>query len=165
MRCKFLLATKIQNKIKAIRQLEQDSAYQRYLLEPESDVLVSFDHTFTFEEGMYQGQKRYHGHWKPSKHYLGPDRVSAFDGADDGEEFQCAQAIDSLTDVEFWLRNVARHPKSFWLPTATDKFYPDFVARLKDGRLVVVEYKGAHHCRRVGYGREKHHWRTLGKRE
>ena len=32
---------------------------------------------------------------------------------------------------------------SFWLPTATDKFYPDFVALLDDGRLLVVEYKGA----------------------
>lgn len=24
-----------------------------------------------------------------------------------------------------------------------DKFYPDFVCKLKDGRLLVVEYKGA----------------------
>src|SRR3546814_18102771 len=33
---------------------------------------------------------------------------------------------------------------SFWLPTATGKFYPDFVAELEDGRRLVVEYKGAH---------------------
>jgi type III restriction enzyme len=46
--------------------------------------------------------------------------------------------------VRFWIRNVARHPNSFWLPTATDKFYPDFVAQMEDGRLLVVEYKGAH---------------------
>ena len=39
---------------------------------------------------------------------------------------------------------MARHRESFWLPTATDKFYPDFVALLNDGRLLVVEYKGAH---------------------
>ncbi len=158
MRCKFLLATRIQNKIKAIKQMEQESVYQRYLLEPDSDVLVSFDHAFTFEEGMYQGQRRYHGHWKPGKHYLGPNRVPAFDGADDGEEFQCAQAIDSLPDVEYWLRNVARHPKSFWLPTATDKFYPDFVVLLKDGRLLVVEYKGAH----IAEGSDTAEKRTIG---
>jgi len=42
-----------------------------------------------------------------------------------------------------WIRNVARHTRSFWLPTTTDKFYPDFVAQLADGRLLVVEYKGA----------------------
>lgn len=158
MRCKFLLATRIQNKIKAIRQMEQECVYQRYLLEPESDILVSFDHAFNFEEGMYQGQRRYHGHWKPGKHFLGPNRVSAFDGADDGEEFKCAQVIDSLTDVEFWLRNVSRHPKSFWLPTATDKFYPDFVARLKDSRLLVVEYKGAH----IAEGSDTAEKRTIG---
>jgi type III restriction enzyme len=29
------------------------------------------------------------------------------------------------------------------LPTSTDKFYPDFVVRLKDGCILVVEYKGA----------------------
>jgi type III restriction enzyme len=45
--------------------------------------------------------------------------------------------------VEFWIRNVARRPESFWLPTASDKFYPDFVARLNDERLLVLEYKGA----------------------
>jgi len=30
------------------------------------------------------------------------------------------------------------------LPTSTDRFYPDFVAALTDGRLLVAEYKGAH---------------------
>ena len=33
---------------------------------------------------------------------------------------------------------------SFWLQTSTDKFYPDFVALLTDGRFLVVEYKGEH---------------------
>ena len=28
------------------------------------------------------------------------------------------------------------------MPTATDYFYPDFVAELHDGRVLVVEYKG-----------------------
>lgn len=31
---------------------------------------------------------------------------------------------------------------SFWLPTATDYFYPDFVCELADGRVLAVEYKG-----------------------
>ena len=31
---------------------------------------------------------------------------------------------------------------AFWLPTATDYFYPDFVAELADGRVLAVEYKG-----------------------
>ena len=91
----------------------------------------------------YRDQRRYRGRWKPRKHFLGADRVPAFDGAEDGEEFQCAQAIDSLPRLRYWIRNVARDPASFSLPTATDRFYPDFVAQLDDGRLLVVEYKGA----------------------
>jgi type III restriction enzyme len=46
--------------------------------------------------------------------------------------------------VRHWVRNLERQPEaSFWLPTSTDRFYPDFVAELTDGRLFVVEYKGA----------------------
>src|SRR3546814_2859737 len=93
---------------------------------------------------MYAGQCRYRVPWRPRRHFLGSDDVPAFDGTDNSEEFQCAQAIDSLPGLKFWLRNVASHPNSFWLPTATGKFYPDFVAELEDGRRLVVEYKGAH---------------------
>jgi type III restriction enzyme len=37
---------------------------------------------------------------------------------------------------------VSRHKSSFKLPTSTDYFYPDFVAMLNDGRILIVEYKG-----------------------
>jgi hypothetical protein len=36
------------------------------------------------------------------------------------------------------------NPLSFCLPTSTDKFYPDFIAKLNDGRILIVEYKDAH---------------------
>ena len=144
MRCKFLLAKKIESKIAAIRQEERSSVYQQHLFASAANPTVSFDAAFAFADDMYWDQRRYRGRWKPHKHFLGPDRVPAFDGADDGEEMQCAQVIDSLATVKYWIRNVARHPNSFWLPTATDKFYPDFVALLTDGRLLVVEYKGTH---------------------
>ena len=43
-----------------------------------------------------------------------------------------------------WVRNISGEPQtSFWLQTATDRFYPDFVVKLKDGRILIVEYKGA----------------------
>jgi type III restriction enzyme len=57
------------------------------------------------------------------------------------EEFLCAQAIDLLDEVDFWVRNLV-HPSQFWMPTSTQRTYPDFVVKLKDGRLLVVEYKG-----------------------
>ena len=158
MRCKFLLANTIQKKINDIRQQERDSVYQRCLFAPESKVSVSFDAAFTFVDGIYRDQRCYRGRWKPRKHFLGPDRVPAFDGVEDGEEMQCAEIIDSLAKVKYWIRNVARHPESFHLPTATDKFYPDFVAQLKDGRLFVVEYKGAH----IAEGSDTAEKRTIG---
>jgi len=51
--------------------------------------------------------------------------------------------IDNLPQLKFWIRNLSRRfQTSFWLPTSTDRFYPDFVALLEDGRILVVEYKG-----------------------
>lgn len=145
MRTKFILARKLRDRIAAARAAERNAVYQRYLFAPEAKVEVSFDNGFAFRDGIYADQKRhrYSGRFRFAKHFLGADAVPIFDGAEDGEEFQCAQALDSLPRVKFWLRNVARDPQSFWLPTASDKFYPDFVAELNDGRLFVAEYKGA----------------------
>ncbi len=157
MRCKFILARKVRSKIGTIRQQERKSVYRQYLFAPNAGVEVSFDSAFRFQEGMYRDERRYRGPWRPLKHFL--THVPAFDGAPDGEEFQCAQALDSLEEVRFWLRNVARHSASFWLPTATDKFYPDFVAQLKDDRLIVVEYKGARDIK----SDDTHEKRTIGE--
>ncbi len=145
MRTKFILARKLNERIGAARAAERNKVYQRYLFAPEARVDMSFDNGFAFRDGMYADQKqhRYMGRFRFSKHFLGADAVPTFDGAEAGEEFQCAQALDSLPQVKFWIRNVARHPQSFWLPTASDKFYPDFVALLNDERFIVVEYKGA----------------------
>ena len=81
----------------------------------------------------YTGRQRFNKHWFPQIHSLKAQ----------GEEFECAQALDRHPQVRHWVRNIERQPQfSFWLPTATDYFYPDFVAELFDGRLLVVEYKG-----------------------
>ena len=143
-RAKFELARKVRDRIAAIRREEREAVYQRHLFAPEARPQVSFDHAFAFRDGMYADERRYRGRWRPHRHFLGADAVPAFDGADDGEEVQCAQALDDLPGVKHWIRNVARHPESFQLPTASGRFYPDFVAELDDGRLLVVEYKGAH---------------------
>lgn len=144
MRCKFMLARRIRDKLDYIRQMERNKVYQEQIFAPSAKVEVFFDNTFEFRDGMYQDQRCYRGSWKPAKHFLGPKHVPAFDGIPGGEEEQCAQVIDSLSAVKYWIRNVAKDPASFWLPTAMGKFYPDFVAQLEDGRLLVAEYKGAH---------------------
>ena len=61
------------------------------------------------------------------------------------EEVKCAQVIAHDERIETWVRNLEREPKlSFWIQTSTDKFYPDFVAKLPNGKVLAVEYKGAH---------------------
>ena len=56
---------------------------------------------------------------------------------------KCADFLDQLPQVKWWVRNLERRADySFWLQTSTDKFYPDFVALLNDGRIMIVEYKG-----------------------
>ena len=158
MRTKFQLARKIREKLAAVRRKEREAVYQRCLFAPAARVEVSFDHTFTFRKDMYRDQRRYRGRWRSARHFLGPDRVPAFDGAEDGEELRCAQAIDSLPGVRYWVRNVARHPASFSLPVVAGRFYPDFVALLADDRLLVVEYKGAH----IAEGSDTAEKRTIG---
>ena len=59
------------------------------------------------------------------------------------EEFECAQAIDLNKNVKYWIRNIPQQRQSsFWLPTSTDYFYPDFVVELNNGAIALIEYKG-----------------------
>jgi len=45
--------------------------------------------------------------------------------------------------VQTWVRNLEREPKlSFWIQTSSDKFYPDFVVKLTNGKVLAIEYKG-----------------------
>ena len=59
------------------------------------------------------------------------------------EEYRCAEALENCPWVKRWVRNIEKNPYSFRLPLSVRFFYPDFVAELTDGRILVVEYKGA----------------------
>ena len=144
---KYPLAQKLEAKIKTLRQEARNKAYQLCLFSPEARTSISFDDGFNFFNDMYFDVRKHRGGaFRFRNHFLGPDNVPAFSGmeGDGGEEFNCAQMLDSLNDkVEFWVRNVSKHVNSFRLPLSSGFFYPDFVAKLKDGRIFVVEYKGA----------------------
>lgn len=147
IRCKFILANKLTQRLQAIMQSEREKVYQQCLFAPEAAPAVSFDNGFLFFDGMYDGVPKYRGtKFSFRKHFMGADEIPAFDGIDGGEEQQCALALDSINEIEFWSRNVAQHPNSFRLPLASGNFYPDFVAKLTDGRVLVVEYKGQQHA-------------------
>jgi type III restriction enzyme len=100
---------------------------------------TSSDIAMVFEERNYAYRQPYRGRTVLDNHHF--DIIGDLEA--DGEEFDCALHISRLRAVDTWIRNTDRQKGSFWLQTSSDKFYPDFVARLKDGRIVVVEYKGA----------------------
>ena len=84
---------------------------------------------------------RYKGAFKFKKHFFGNDRIDCLKS--DGEEYECAMILDSLINIDFWVRNTVRKKYSFKLPLPSgDNYYPDFVAQLGNGKLLVVEYKG-----------------------
>jgi len=87
---------------------------------------------------LYFPASEYTGSFRFSKHFY--DRI----GELNDEEAECTFNIDINPNVEFWIRNLERQEfLSFWLQTSTYKFYPDFIVKLKDGTIVIVEYKGA----------------------
>jgi type III restriction enzyme len=100
---------------------------------------VSPEWPFRFTPGRYPARHPYSGRYRFQRHYF--ELIHALKAQ--GEEFECARVLDGLPGLRWWVRNIEQQPTlSFWLPTATDYFYPDFVAELDDGRVLVVEYKG-----------------------
>ncbi|MCP4538315.1 MAG: DEAD/DEAH box helicase family protein [Chloroflexi bacterium] len=133
---KYRLRAAVITKIEAHLYTAREEAYQPFLDLDTSPLIVTPECCFTYDPQRYPSPP-YRGRYSFQKHYY--KLVGTFDS---GEEEQCAQFIDVQTEIEFWVRNPARGSKSFWLQTYEDKFYPDFVCRLHDGRHLVVEYKG-----------------------
>ena len=135
---KFRLSNAIWTKIDELRKSEAAKGYKALLFGPGSGKIeVSSKFCFEFDEDRYSPNWYYDGAYIFNKRFF--RRIGELKS--DGEEFQCAQLIDSLPQVWKWVRNLVRSDSSFWLATSTDRFYPDFVALLNDGRVLVVEYK------------------------
>lgn len=146
VRAKFQLAQAIDAEIERLRQLSIQRGFQSRL--PDMvlpDPMDSVHYEFHFKPGIYPARQVYCGSYVFQKHYypvIHDLREKTGAGAL-SEEFICAQALDAHPKVKHWVRNIERQEKfSFWLPTASDYFYPDFVAELTDGRVLAIEYKG-----------------------
>ena len=141
LRFKYQLVKAVQQKIAAYRQQAYAQSYQAVLFAPQAQVTTSFAGGFAFDKDHYPAAWAYRGVYRFKKHFVG----EVGELANTGEEFECAKLLDTLPAVRHWMRNLAKRPKtSFWLPTSTGRFYPDFVAQLEDERVFVVEYKGGH---------------------
>lgn len=146
VRARFQLAKAIVQEIERVRSVAVAEGFQLKL----ADMLFApveqqIHYSFTFQAGVYPARNLYRGSYEFNKHFypMIHDLAEKTNGGKNTEEFNCAMAIDAHPKVKHWVRNIERNPKtSFWLPTASDYFYPDFIAELTDGRILAVEYKG-----------------------
>jgi type III restriction enzyme len=138
---RFRLRDAIRNKIKYHFTEAKKQGFQTLLFsEPNivKEQLAKFSVGQDFEfPASYFPSNDYEGSFRYSKHFY--ERI----GDMNNEEAECAFNIDINPNVEFWIRNLERQEfHSFWLQTSTDKFYPDFIIKLIDGTVIIIEYKG-----------------------
>ncbi|MDD2544896.1 MAG: DEAD/DEAH box helicase family protein [Burkholderiaceae bacterium] len=143
---RFQLARAIESHVADLHDAATRRAFQQQVLGQGGDqawlVEPDWAHPHVFTPGRYPAPvaSRYGGRYQFGKHYF-PVLADLKDG---GQEFQCAQLIDHHPQVRHWVRNLDTAPCGFGLPTSRGRFYADFVAELLDGRVAVLEFKGAH---------------------
>lgn len=143
---RFRLRDVVAARIEQHRAEESKAAFQQWLM-PESGLKASAQCAVDFRRMIYEPGMFYDGGFVFRKHYFGPRPGDLTEKKADGSrtaEMRCAEFLDGLPEVETWVRNLPRRATSFRLQTSKDWFYPDFVCLLKDGRILVVEYKGDH---------------------
>lgn len=134
-RQRFRLASALQRHVESLRAGHRHKVWQGFLFgEGKERLEVSPGMVFTLTEAQYA----------PFAIQRGVSfRKHAFScvGEMNALELECARLLEMSPRVKRWVRNIERRPDSFWLQTATDKFYPDFLAELADGHFLAVETK------------------------
>ncbi|HEV7232737.1 MAG TPA: DEAD/DEAH box helicase family protein [Sphingorhabdus sp.] len=144
VRGKYALRRAVIERVKQLREQTAQRGVQMFL-GGMGEPVVSDGWTFRFDPYHYNVASFYQGPFRPNKHYY------ARMGKLNGFEVECARIIDGLSEVETWVRNGEVSPGNYSIPTSKGNFFPDFVAKLHDGRVFVIEAKG----RVDDYDREK----------
>ena len=141
-KARFKLAQEIEAHVADFLSNAAKTQFRQLVLEQTWEIAADWERPMLFERNRYPVPtgSRYSGRYQFSKHFY-PVLADLKDG---GEEFDCAQLLDNHANVRHWVRNLDTPPCGFALATSKGRFYPDFVAELMDGRMAVVEYKGAH---------------------
>ncbi|MDP2697511.1 hypothetical protein [Thalassospira sp.] len=137
-RNKYDLRNSLSALINELRGNRENGNYNSLFAVNTESFATSSDLAMIFDETTYAYNQPYSGTTKFNKHYTS----LIGDLKPQGEEFDCAVYLDRHDKVQYWIRNVDSKKTSFWLQLPSGKFYPDFVAMLHDGRIMVVEYKG-----------------------
>ena len=141
-KARFKLAQDIEAKVGDLKDKAARSRFRQLVLEQTWDIEPDWSRPLLVEANRYPvpAGSRYAGRYQFGKHFY-PVQADLTEG---GEEFLCAQLLDKHPQVARWVRNLTTAPCGFALPTSRGRFFPDFVAELHDGRIAVIEYKGAH---------------------
>lgn len=141
-KARFKLAQDIEARVKDLKDHAARVSFRQLVLEEAWTIEPDWTQPLVFEANRYPvpAGSRYTGRYEFRKHFY-PVLADLKDG---GEEFSCAQLLDQHANVKHWVRNLVTAPCGFSLTTSRGRFFPDFVAELLDGRVAVVEYKGAH---------------------
>jgi type III restriction enzyme len=141
-KARFKLAQDIEARVSDLKDKAAKAQFRQLVLEGEWTIEPDWTRPLLFEANRYPvpAGSRYAGRYQFNKHFY-PVLADLKDG---GEEFLCAQLLDNHAKVKHWVRNLVTEPCGFALATSRGRFFPDFVAELTDGRIAVVEYKGAH---------------------
>lgn len=135
---RYLLLRLLEQQKAAAHQEERGKAFQRLLFATDAVPVTTSEFAFRFP-AEYPAT-RYCERTIFTKHFY--DKPGELD--ESGEEYRCAVKIDRWEETERWVRNLSgRERSSFSLQTTTDRFYPDFMVKLKSGKTLAVEYKGA----------------------
>lgn len=137
----FILRRKLTEQLLLAKERAYRQGFQQALFGNAADIVADegpgYGYAYPADMTRYPAHWYYRGSYRFAKHYY----PVPGDLKSTGEEFECARQIDLLDEVAFWVRNLV-HETQFWMPTSRQRTYPDFVARLHDSRLLVVEYKG-----------------------
>ncbi len=140
---KFSLRKALAAKFKEMRKEAKQRAYQSLLfpLEGVTQARVGDNYHFEFHPDHYSPGGGFQRSNEMAYHYYA--NVGEFDS---GDEEKMAWHLEELCQrgvLKFWVRNLVRKGHaSFFLQKASDRFYPDFLARLPDGRTILIECKG-----------------------
>jgi type III restriction enzyme len=146
---KFFIRVLLEQRIDELRKQAAASAYQRILFSDEvrQRVCVGDSYLFDFHPQIYSPSNYYepntseYGYYEFKNHYY--PQIGDFDSK---EEFECACHLDQLAEkekIKYWVRNLARKPtSSFFFQQANGRYYPDFICKLPDDSILIVEYKG-----------------------
>lgn len=142
VRGKFILTRLLDSQISLARQTASKTNYQDVMFGDNPPVEAPMSHAFSFDPNNYPRRWDCPSTHRWKKHYYAIPGELPHKRASGAlaEEYECALVMDGLAEVETWVRNLDK--RQFWIPGHPHNAYPDFVAKLNDGRILAVEYKG-----------------------